>query len=73
MQCCAHAQARPQKVLISDLWLTLKLHESRKRRLRQSCKLSAGALKVCLDTNKDQKTHGFEAFKEISVQSLADH
>lgn len=29
-QCCAHAQEKSEKVLISHLWLILKLYASRK-------------------------------------------
>ena len=36
---CTYAQERPERVLNTHFWLTLKLCTSRKRKLRQSCKL----------------------------------
>lgn len=73
-----HAQERPEKILISHLWLTLRLFSSRKWRLRPSCELPARALSTCPNTlieplRKSRETYWFKKFKKLTVHSLADH
>ena len=36
---CAHAQIRPEKILISHFWITLRPWTSRRSKLMQSCKM----------------------------------
>ena len=73
-----YALKRPKRALSFHLWLTCMFCRSRKWRLRQSCKLSAWVLKVCPNMHtepfvKPWKIYWFQAFKEITIQLLADH
>ena len=46
VQFWTYDQENPEKALLFHLWLILSLYENRKWRLRQNCKLPAGALKI---------------------------
>lgn len=78
VQSYEHAQERSEKAIISSLSLALKLYASRMWKLRQSCKLTARALKAQPNTHPQPfgrgcETYSFKIFKEISVSSLAGH
>lgn len=69
----ADAQERHEKALSSQLWLTLKLCESRKWRLRQSCQLPGWMLKVypAHTESHSGKTGTFRHSKHWSLSSLS--
>lgn len=63
-----HDQEKTEKVLISHLWLTFSLCESKEEELRQNCKPPARALKICTThtyTHADTKRLSADAWTFI--------